>query len=73
MKCDALKPFGINLFNSVNASDCRVHFALTHLNKIDTEVDRLLAGTNVVGNDIRHEGLFWPPWVGLLLGKTKIM
>lgn len=44
-----------------------------YLNKVDVEVDRLLAGANIVGNDIRYEGLFWPPWVRLLLEKTNIM
>lgn len=29
-----------------------------YLNKVDGKVDGLLAGTDVVGNDIRHKGVF---------------
>lgn len=41
-----------------------------HLNKVDGEVDRLLAGADVVGDDVRHEGVFGRPRVGLLLQET---
>lgn len=43
-----------------------------YLNKVDGEIDRLLAGSNVVGDDIRHKGLFWLPWIHLLLGKEIV-
>lgn len=44
-----------------------------YLNEIDAEVDWLLASTDVVGDDIRDEGLFWPAGVRLLLRMTEVV
>lgn len=44
-----------------------------HLDIVDGEVDGLLAGADVVGDDVGDEGVFGPARAGSLLRETEKM